>query len=217
MNLKDILHKRQSVRKFTNDPVKADDLTEILDAGRISPSGNNYQNWHFVVVENHALKEKIAKAIIDKNELIASDMDKKDEERGMKFRKYCKNFSLFFINAPILILTYSAPDVPSGYLEYQLAGWDKKHIDELFKRTPGIQSIGAAMQSMSLRAVDLGYGSCWMTGHNYAAGEIETLMRDEGLDLGDYFLCCMMALGVPQPNLKSPGRKPLDEICTYFR
>ncbi|MGI6751821.1 MAG: nitroreductase family protein [Anaerovoracaceae bacterium] len=216
MELKDALQKRQSVRRFTSDIVKPDDLTEILEAARISPSGNNYQNWHFVIIENRSIKEKIAKAILDKNELISSDLDKKDGERGSKFRKYCRNFSLFFVDAPVLILVYSAPDIPSGYLEYQLAGWSQDHIDELFKRTPGIQSIGAAMQSMSLRAVDLGYGSCWMTGHNYASGEIEKLMEDEGLDLGDYFLCCMMALGVPQPNIKSPGRKPLNEICTFF-
>ena len=45
------------------------------------------------------------------------------------------------------------------------------------KTNPGMQSIGAAMENMALEAVNLHYGSCWLTSANYAAAEIEALLK----------------------------------------
>jgi nitroreductase len=46
----DAIRARRNVRTFTDDPIDADDLARILDAGRRSPSSNNQQAWDFVVV-----------------------------------------------------------------------------------------------------------------------------------------------------------------------
>ena len=47
-----LLHRR-SVRKFKNAPVSEETLTNILEAGRQSPSATNSQPWHFVVVRDN--------------------------------------------------------------------------------------------------------------------------------------------------------------------
>jgi nitroreductase len=51
---------RRSVRKYTGEPVKPEDLTSILECGRLAPSATNQQAWHFVAVTDKALLEKIA-------------------------------------------------------------------------------------------------------------------------------------------------------------
>lgn len=68
MELKDAIYKRQSIRKYKEQDVPQEDLEKILDAARVAPSGKNSQNWHFVVVRDKELKQKIAQAILDKNE-----------------------------------------------------------------------------------------------------------------------------------------------------
>jgi len=217
MELKEVIYKRQSVRKYTEQDVKQEDIEKIIDSARVAPSGKNCQNWHFVVIRSKDLKEKIGSAIIDKNEEIAEVMDKKDEEKGLRFRKFAKNFTLFFLNAPVLIVVYTTTYYPSGYHELTFAEYPKEDIDKLFIRNPGIQNIGAAVENMTLTAIDLGYGSCWMTGQNYAADEIEAVIKQEtGFEKEGYFLSCMLAVGVPQEGLKSPAKKELSEICTFI-
>ena len=53
---------RRSVRKYLDKPVPRDLIFEVVDAGRLAPSGGNLQNWKFVVVFNEAQKKEIADA-----------------------------------------------------------------------------------------------------------------------------------------------------------
>lgn len=53
---------RKSVRKFTADPVKKEDLETILNCGRLAPSGVNRQPWRFIVVTDQEMKEHVANA-----------------------------------------------------------------------------------------------------------------------------------------------------------
>lgn len=217
MEFKDVIYKRQSIRKFTEQDVSQEDLEAILDAGRVAPSGKNSQNWHFVVIRDRGMKEKIGQAILDKNELIAKKMDVKDPEKGLRFRKLAKNFSLFFIDAPVLIVVYATVYHCVGYYEYLFAEFPQEDIDKLSRSDPGMQNIGAAVENMVLAANDLGYGCCWMTGQNYAADEIvEVIKKETGFEKEGYFLACLLPIGVPQEGAKSPGRKELSEICTFL-
>ncbi len=53
---------RRSIRKFTDEPVKEEDLLTILDCGRLAPSGVNRQPWKFIVVRDKEMKDKVAAA-----------------------------------------------------------------------------------------------------------------------------------------------------------
>jgi nitroreductase len=46
----DALRARRNTRSLADRPVAPDDLDRILEAGRRSPSANNWQPWDFVVV-----------------------------------------------------------------------------------------------------------------------------------------------------------------------
>ena len=53
---------RYSVRRFTGDPVPAESVNLILEAGRRAPSAGNLQPWYFVVVGKRGLQEGLARA-----------------------------------------------------------------------------------------------------------------------------------------------------------
>ena len=46
----DALRARRNVRTYSEQPIEAADLDQILEAGRRSPSASNRQRWDFVVV-----------------------------------------------------------------------------------------------------------------------------------------------------------------------
>ncbi len=56
----DLLKNRVSCRKFHDKPVPDAVVREMLEAGRLSPSGGNEQSWKFGVMTDPALIEQIA-------------------------------------------------------------------------------------------------------------------------------------------------------------
>ncbi len=51
MDALETIFTRRSIRRYTGEPVTADELKTILEAGMNAPSANNRQPWHFVVVD----------------------------------------------------------------------------------------------------------------------------------------------------------------------
>jgi nitroreductase len=51
---------RRSIRKYRREPVPEGVKAKILEAGRQAPSASNKQPWHFVVVSDPALKERLS-------------------------------------------------------------------------------------------------------------------------------------------------------------
>ena len=51
---------RRNVRAFDDRPIPAADLDQILEAGRRSPSSQNWQPWDFIVVTDRARLRELA-------------------------------------------------------------------------------------------------------------------------------------------------------------
>ncbi len=63
MDFLELVKKRQSTRAFVKDkPVEKEKVERIIEAGRLAPSACNAQPWHFVVVDDPLLKDKVADA-----------------------------------------------------------------------------------------------------------------------------------------------------------
>jgi nitroreductase len=58
----DTIRARRNVRQYTDQPIAAEDLERILEAGRRAPSSRNWQPWHFVVVTGREDLTELAKA-----------------------------------------------------------------------------------------------------------------------------------------------------------
>lgn len=57
-----ILAGRRSIRRFLPTPVEPEKLRACLEAARVAPSAHNVQPWRFIVVDDPALKDRLAAA-----------------------------------------------------------------------------------------------------------------------------------------------------------
>ena len=62
MELREVLLKRRSVRKFTDEPVSEEMIEELLHAAMSGPSACNMKPWEFYVVTNPEKVEELKKA-----------------------------------------------------------------------------------------------------------------------------------------------------------
>lgn len=206
----DFIYNRHSVRRFKDQDVPMDDLKKIIEAATYAPSGKNMQNWHFVVVKNKEKMEGLAKVIEEKNGQLAEFIE--DEVQREKFKKFLK-FTTFFKNAPATILVYAGPYPVTGSDMIKRSGASMEDVHDFFRPSPGIQNIGAAMENLMLAAAELGYGTCWMTSPNYAFKEMTEYI---GFNKEGYYLAAVIPLGIPDGEIKSPPRKPVEEVMTVI-
>jgi len=86
---------RRSVRVYSEDQIKQEDLELILKAGLHSPSGCNLQPWHFTVVQNKDLMKELN---VESKKCFADSDDEMFRQMANN-----KNFDIFY-NAPSIIV-----------------------------------------------------------------------------------------------------------------
>lgn len=60
-NFHELISKRRSIRKYTEEPLKPEQVELLLSAGLKSPTSKNAKSWQFVVVENKEELEFLSK------------------------------------------------------------------------------------------------------------------------------------------------------------
>lgn len=63
MDITELIQNRRSVRKFSTRSVAKEDILKCLEAARLAPSACNSQPWKFIVVDDPALKDRVADRI----------------------------------------------------------------------------------------------------------------------------------------------------------
>jgi nitroreductase len=109
--LKTILNRR-SIRAYKLEQIKDEELQTILEAGKFAPSGMNTQPWHFSVIQNKDLLNKINGAI--KDGLLKSGNPQ------MAGRAKAEDFSIYY-HAPTLIIVSADPKVATPQFDSALA------------------------------------------------------------------------------------------------
>lgn len=142
VNTLEAIASRRSIRKFKDQPVPRALVERILEAAAQAPSGKNQQPWRFVVVEGrsrdrllHLMRDGIARL----------------RQRGLEIGS-AEWTTAVMAQAPVTVLVFNAETAP-----------DADHSRE--NRYPwlvDVQSIGGAIQTMLLAAVELGLGSLWI-------------------------------------------------------
>lgn len=59
-NFSDLIVKRRSMRKFTDEPVGQDDVVELLKAALMAPSSKRSNCWQFVVVDDKDMLKELS-------------------------------------------------------------------------------------------------------------------------------------------------------------
>lgn len=148
----DVIFKRRSVRKFTDEPVSEEDIKFIVEAGRWAPSGENSQGWRFVVIKDKEIINKLgdicgnADARLFTGEYVSKRMHSRfatmedGEKKKAIFKKLMSgNVSRFVGTAPVVITVVGKKDV----LDVQLDN-------------------AAAIENMLIMVSALGLGACWV-------------------------------------------------------
>lgn len=61
----ELVNRRQSCRSYIDKPVEREKLIKCMEAARVAPSACNSQPWHFIIVNNRELSEKVSECIRD--------------------------------------------------------------------------------------------------------------------------------------------------------
>ena len=59
MNVLDLIYSRRSVRKYKDQPVSRETLTDLLRAAMAAPSACNNQPWEFVAVDDEKVMDEL--------------------------------------------------------------------------------------------------------------------------------------------------------------
>ena len=62
MDLLDVMLKRRSVRKYTDEEIPKEKMNKILQAGLLAPTSRNLKPCNFLVIENKETLKKISKS-----------------------------------------------------------------------------------------------------------------------------------------------------------
>lgn len=62
MDLHQLLLERHSIRRYTDEPINAENVKTILEAALLAPSSKSKRPWQFIVVDDRETLQKLAKA-----------------------------------------------------------------------------------------------------------------------------------------------------------
>ena len=162
------IQNRRSIRRFLDKPVPRAAVDAVLLAGSLAPSSKNRQPWRFVVVSGS-----------DKASLLAAMDRGLERERAAPllpgsagFLGGAENTRRIMAEAPVVILTVNPLGLPP---DRPLT--PEERIFELCNA----QSVGAAMENMSLAAQEAGLGSLWICDTYFAYRELTNWLRSESV------------------------------------
>lgn len=153
MNTFEVIRTRRSTRKYKNIPVDKPLLEQIIEVGRLAPSGGNSQTTHFIVITNReilgTLQEKVKNAFAAMEIEPGMYKSKVSSITASKSGKYIYDY-----NAPILIVTANQKDYGNN-----------------------IADCSCALENMMIAANELDLGSCWINQLRWL-NEDETILEE---------------------------------------
>lgn len=191
MEFFDVVVKRRSIRRFRSDSVADETILRVLEAGRWAPSAGNSQPWHFVVVTDAEIKQKIAETCTEFSRKAWKRFPPKRArylaERGGSWDKSR------MAQVPVLIAVC-----------YRIL---EDIRDELL-----LASVWMSVENILLAATAENLGSCIYTTLD---AEEEAKLRDILEAPQKYRIATIIQLGYAEGVLVVPKRKKLNEIVSY--
>jgi len=195
------IKERRTVREFDQQKEVSDsDILTILDAGHWAPSSKNQRPWHFVVIKDTQLIERI---------MTAKTPQRPEGESLLKFEDMDADKAI----PKVMIVVFFEKKKSIMVDPRSFGDVDKSYFSNLGGFAFGdLLSIGCAVQNMSLAAHSLGLGSC-ITGDLLEYGINPQIYGWLGMDKEEYRLMCGLRIGHVHPAARKnmPFRSPLQE------
>ena len=211
--LEKLIKGRRSIRRWKGEQVPDELLMKAIELGTWAPNGGNFQGWHFIVVKNKDVIEKVANALQSIADKIASWPESISWEKDIK--RYRENTS-FFRNAPTCIGVFTK-DYQSVMDKVLVAreSFDPESKQILMSRRSAptaVQSAAAAVNTMLLVFHQMNLGAVWLGAPLMAKKEIETLLKVPS----NMNLVSLIAVGYPH-EAPQRDRKPVDQVLQFIR
>jgi 5,6-dimethylbenzimidazole synthase len=202
--LMEVVRGRMTVRAFDpSSTVPREHYEMILEAARHSPSGANAQPWHFIVITQQGLKDRIMEYF--REEQVA---------RAKLRMKFPTPDYRGLATAPGMIVVASDFRWVRAFPVLN----DGSALDRMYKENAErilLQSVAAATMSAHLAAAALGYNVWWVTaiGQEKAQAAMKPLLGiPQELSVLD-----IMCFGRPAKAPYKRWKKSLDEIVSWNR
>lgn len=205
----DVVTFRKTSRAFAPCEIPRRHYEMILEAARHGPSGANSQPWHYIVVEDAAIKARIA-------DLLVLEQRSRADLR-MKFPtpnyKHVATAPGFIVVATDFRMVRAFPvlrDESIAAESPERAAMYRANAERIL-----LQSVAASTMSAHLAAAALGYGVWWIT----AIGQ-EAIQEEIAPHLGvpeELTLVDIMLFGPPLKPPYKRWKKRLDEIVNWGR
>ena len=190
----DAIAARRSIRKFKTTPVAHEIIEEILRAGSLAPSSKNRQPWKFIVTTGQAKEEVLA--------VMERGLEREAQQpllpESAVYIGGAHNTLNIMRQAPAVIFVVNTRGL--DLLTPQNA---ENRVFEICNA----QSIGAAVENMSLAAVENGLGSLWICDTYFAQQELCTWLGGE--------LAAAFALGYADEEPAPRPRKSWSETVEW--
>lgn len=188
---------RRSIRKYRQNEVSVELINEVIQAGRLAPSGKNKQPWKFLVYRGNAKREILIKMEEGIQRELSGNSILPDSGYGLSD---ARNTLRIMGEAPVLIVVMNP---------YGKSPFEDITVDERVTEIVDSLSIGAAIQNMLLEAERLGIGTLWIANTCFAYPELTEFINEPGQLIG------AVALGYADEAPRQRPRKKLDDIVEY--
>lgn len=188
---------RRSIRKYKDTPISKETLEKILNAGMLAPSSKNRQPWKFVVVSGESKSEML---MAMRQGLLREKNDK----------SLLPNSKQHLIGAEYTLEIMAQSPVTVFVLNTIGEELSKRlNQEERVSEICNVQSIGAAIENMTLAATELGLGSLWICDIYFAYEELFDWLKSDGT------LVAAMAFGYPDECPGPRPRKKVDDVIDW--
>jgi len=218
METTEAIQKWRSIRKYKKDPVPETSLRKILEAGRRAPSWENIQPWHFIVIEDQGVKEKLSQLAMGQPHVVEApviiavcgDLAAWDKPKN-------REALMELADAGVIQVT---EDIIDGFMLQNPVFCVAEHGPAvILSRT--FEQLGIAYGFMGVEAVNQGLGMC-MVGAlgNEVTGELKELYEEIRSLLGipeNMYLLTLLTLGIPNEDPKARPRKDFDTVVSRGR
>lgn len=187
---------RRSIRKYKAENVRQTMIEEIIKAGTLAPSSKNRQPWKFIVVTGTSkdnMLEAMRKGL--KREKVNPVLPQ--SAKYLSGAEYTLNIMQ---QAPVVIFI-----VNSLGIDINCTLTPEKRIYEICNA----QSIGAAIENMTLTATKLGLGSLWICDTYFAYKELCDWLHTDGE------LFAAMTVGYADETPIARQRKNMKDIVEW--
>jgi nitroreductase len=198
VDVHEALYTTRAMRRLRPDPVPRDVEARILDAAIRAPSGGNLQQWRFLMVDDRAVKEPLARMYRESISWLWSTLygerleqaratpDDPEHAALLRMQRSAQHLADHFEDVPLLLLAFVRFD-PHG------------------------ASIYPAVWSAMLAARAEGVGSALTTVLSRKEDEVKALLdvpTDRRWDLS-----CCVTFGYPTGRWGVAARRPVHEVA----